>query len=191
MSTYTKHRVELPRPRRSRLIVENPYDFFPCLFDIPLKLAAKAVGVGDDRLKKVYTMLMDEPRAPWPCKEIYDETHPFVNRRMIIAAREGQIFRLRRQIDQDEGGDLLNPRELLRVLERAELYAANYGVVKKGIHPPRCTHEALAAAGVSERWGAPVAAEPEAWPAEELPFHEQFDLDELFREGGDELGLGV
>jgi hypothetical protein len=190
MSVYTKQRVDLSRARRVRLVVENPYEFFLCLLDIPLKLAAKAVGVGDDRVKRVFIMLMDAP-VPWPCKEIYDETHRLFSKRMVVAARNGEIFRLRGLIARNEG-DLLNARELLRVLERAELYAGNYGVVKTG-RPSHRERGALAAVGVSERWGEPPEGGPceaEPWPAE-LPFHEEFDLDMLFREGKDELGLGV
>ncbi len=190
MSVYTKERVEFTRSKRPRLIVDNPYIFFLCLYDVPLKLVAKAVGVGDDRVKKALTTLTDEPRAPWPCKDVYNETHHSVNKRMVVAAREGEIYRLRRWIEENQGGDLLNAKELLRVLERVETYARNYGVVKKGrvVRPEKRDYEALAAIAVGERWGEQPR---EPWPVAEPQFHEQFDLDALFSEGGDELGLGA
>lgn len=197
MSTYAKDRMELPRASRSTLIVDNPFVFFPCLFDMPLKLAAQAVGVGSDRVKRAFCALMDDARLRWPCQEIYQETHQFITKRMIVAARDGEIFRLRKWISQNRGGDVMNAEELLRVLERAERFARNYGVVKTGL-PPKKEHGALAAEGVIARWReqrdyAALLAEEgtaEPLPSVELPFYEQFDLDRLFEETGDELGLG-
>lgn len=190
--------MELSRTHRSTLVIDAPDTFFPCLLDMPLKLAAKAVGVGGDRIRRAYVGLVGAER--WPCSEIYHETHRSITKSMVVAARAGEIFRLRKWIAQNNTGvpreEVHNAEEVLRALERAERFAGNYAVVRLG----RSDHVALAAEGVSARireqrdyralLQTMVEQAPEPVPVVERPFYEQYDLDRLFQEHGDELGLG-
>jgi len=182
-STYNQQKLILARRGCATMVIDNPYMFIPCLFDVPLKTAADALGVGVSRLVKINRMLHGNQEAKWPCEDVYLERHQYVSRDSIIRKRDEEIRRMTGAV-RNNARDL-NLRGQLTVLKSINESANRYGVMK-GCQL-RNIGDAVDVGSVNVGSVNAESAEEIPVPAAELPFYCQFNLDALFE---DELGLG-
>ena len=95
--------------------------FLSCLYDIPMKIAAKSLGISSNTLKLI---CRKEGIAVWPCNEIYQERHPTINRRDVYSGRESMLAQFKTGLDsgRNERASQIYYNVLLAVKQAAENY---------------------------------------------------------------------
>lgn len=99
--------------------------FLSCLYDIPMKLAARYLGISSNTLKRISER---EGLTNWPCHELYQERHQTINLRDVYSGRESMIAQLTERAAS-------NPKEksthvYLNILVAVKKAAENYNVYR-------------------------------------------------------------
>ena len=101
-----------PKMQTSRVLVQRPMHvirshcknipiistFLSCLFDVPMKIAAKYLGISSNTLKRV---CQREGLSMWPCHELYQERHRTINLRDLFSGRDAMIEQFKAKIASD------------------------------------------------------------------------------------------